>query len=315
MTSGRGCEYRVNSTGPMTYPWGTPKTRGIGVDIKPSTTTDCVLSFRYDSNQDSATPEIPKVLSSRLNRMARSRVSKAALRSNSASIDTSFWSDFVRRPSSTLKTAVSVLWYFLYADCRISSKLFAHRWDCSWRTTLSSIFKTNGRFETGLKFLKSLASRPGFFSMGVTRACFNPDGTVTVDKETLTILVTRGARSCRHRLVRVVGIGSRMQLFVGDWEMSLQISASVTGSNVDNSVRLGLELKKGRWVMVTRRVKVFTDLLNHGHEKVTKTLWQVCNGNVRWQRGSLCFAEQFVRHSKKLLSQVEQMSNCCWNSS
>ena len=50
------------------------------------------------------------------------------------------------------------------------------------------------------------------------------------------------------------------------------------------------------------RVKVFTDLLNLGHEKVTKTLWQVCNGNVRWQRGSLCFAEQFVRHSKKLPS-------------
>ena len=30
--------------------------------------------------------------------------------------------------------------------------------------------------------------------MGVTRACFNPDGTVPVDKNTLTILVTRGAR-------------------------------------------------------------------------------------------------------------------------
>ena len=84
--------------------------------------------------------------------------------------------------------------------------------------------------------------------------------------------------------------------------MNLQISASVTGSNVDNSVRLGLELKKGWWVMGTRRVKVFTDLFNLGHEKVTKTLWQVCNGNVRWQRGSLCFAEQFFRHSKKLLS-------------
>jgi len=49
------------------------------------------------------------------------------------------------------------------------------------------------------------------------------------------------------------------------------------------------------------RVKVFTDLLNLGHEKVTKTLWQVCNGNVRWQRGSLlCRA---VRQTQtKLLS-------------
>ena len=91
MTSDRGCEYRVNSTDPRTDPRGTPKIRGIGVDIKPSATTDCVLSLRYDSNQDSATPEIPKVLSSRLNRyVAWSRVSKAALRSNSASTDTSF---------------------------------------------------------------------------------------------------------------------------------------------------------------------------------------------------------------------------------
>ena len=46
------------------------------------------------------------------------------------------------------------------------------------------------------------------------------------------------------------------------------------------------------------RVKVITDLLNLGHEKVTKTLWQVCNGNVRWQRGNLCFAEQFVTQSR-----------------
>ena len=258
MTSERGCEYRVNSTGPRTDPWGTPKTRAIGVDIKPSTTTDSVLvSLRYDSNQDSANPEIPKVLSSRLNRMAWSRVSKAALRSNSASIDRSFWSDFVRRPSSTLKTAVSVLWYFLYADCRISSKLFVHRWDCSWRrTTLSSIFETNGRFETGLKFLRSLASRPCFFSMGVTRACFNPDGTVPVDKETLTILVTRGARSYRHCLVRVVGMGSRVQLFVGDWKMSLQISSSVTGSNMDNWGPSNLKKDGGSWGQEPRSSRI-----------------------------------------------------------
>ena len=52
--------------------------------------------------------------------------------------------------------------------------------------------------------------------MGVTRACFNPDGTVPVDKETLTIFVTRGARSIRHCLVRVVGMGSRVQPFAGD---------------------------------------------------------------------------------------------------
>ena len=59
----------------------------FGVDIKPLTITDCDLSFKHDSNQDNANPETPEVLSSRLNRMAWSRVSKAALRSNSAAID------------------------------------------------------------------------------------------------------------------------------------------------------------------------------------------------------------------------------------
>ena len=73
------------------------------MDIKLSTITDCVLSLGYDSNPDSASPEIPKVLSSRLHRMAWSRVLKVALRSNSLR------SDFVRRPSSTPKTAVWVL--------------------------------------------------------------------------------------------------------------------------------------------------------------------------------------------------------------
>ena len=59
----------------------------FGVDIKPLTITDCDLSFKHDSNQDNANPGTPEVLSIRLNRMAWSRVSKAALRSNSAAID------------------------------------------------------------------------------------------------------------------------------------------------------------------------------------------------------------------------------------
>ena len=103
MTSDRGCEYRVNSTGPRTDPLRNTKDKGVLVWT--STTTERVLSLRYDSNQDSATPEITKVLSSRLNRMAWSWswVSKASLRSNSGSIDTSFWPVFVRRPSSKFK--------------------------------------------------------------------------------------------------------------------------------------------------------------------------------------------------------------------
>ena len=59
------------------------------------------------------------------------------------------------------------------------------------------------------------------------------------------------------------------------------------------------------------RVMVFTDPLDLGHEKVTKTLWQICDGNVRWQRDSLCFVEQFVRHGKKLLIGGAKCRYCC----
>ena len=45
--------------------------------------------------------------------------------------------------------------------------------------------------------------------------------TIKIRFLSLTILVTRGARSCRHCLVRVIGMGSRVQLFVGDPELCL----------------------------------------------------------------------------------------------
>ena len=63
--------------------------------------------------------------------------------------------------------------------------------------------------------------------MGVTRACFNPDGTVPVDKETLTILVTWGARSCRHCLVRVVGMGSRVSEDTTKYHLNLLLNISI----------------------------------------------------------------------------------------
>ena len=35
-----------------------------------------------------------------------------------------------------------------------------------------------------MKFLKLLASKPGFFSMGITSTCFNPDGSVGGQRNT-----------------------------------------------------------------------------------------------------------------------------------
>ena len=68
--------YRVNRIGPRTEPWGTTYTRTL------LTLTQCFLSVRYDLNQSSAIPDMPKAVWSLFNKTSWSKVSKAALRSN-----------------------------------------------------------------------------------------------------------------------------------------------------------------------------------------------------------------------------------------
>ena len=44
----------VNSDGPRADHWRTPKSKVVGVDTKAATITDCILSVKCISNQDSA---------------------------------------------------------------------------------------------------------------------------------------------------------------------------------------------------------------------------------------------------------------------
>ena len=98
-------------------------------------TRRCQLS--QGANQRSTVSETPKVVSSLCNNMGWSSVSNAALRSSKASTETTLSSAFLRRQSTTLSRDVSVLWFFLYADCLISSRLFSERLFCTWvKTTL-----------------------------------------------------------------------------------------------------------------------------------------------------------------------------------
>ena len=85
----------------------------------------------------------------------------------------------------------------------------------------------------GLKFLMSFESSPGFFRSGVTISLLElgRDYTCRKTRAALTTNVISGTRSSRHCLVMEVGIGSSMQLFVGDFKMSSCISFSVTDSN------------------------------------------------------------------------------------
>ena len=58
--------YMTKSRGPRTEPWGTPCERGELGDLKLPMETNCSLSVRYDLNQVSGVPVIPKSVSSRV---------------------------------------------------------------------------------------------------------------------------------------------------------------------------------------------------------------------------------------------------------
>ena len=85
--------------------------------------TKCVLFARYERNQERTVP-VRARSERRFRRMAWEMVSKAAERSRRMS--RLMWpeSAAIRRSFVILMRAVSVLWCFLYADCRISNSRF-----------------------------------------------------------------------------------------------------------------------------------------------------------------------------------------------
>ena len=150
ISSNRGCVYKTKRTGPKTEPWGTSKLRGASSDLRPLTVTIWVMSEGYDLNQDKDESLRPKVCSSRWRRMLWSMVSNAANRSSSVKKQILLLSRTVRRSFTILRSAVSVLWWGLYADRRRLKSLLKIRWSFSWeRTILSVILDKNGRVDTG----------------------------------------------------------------------------------------------------------------------------------------------------------------------
>ena len=78
-------------------------------------------------------------------------MSKAALRSRRTSIEVHPWSDAISRSFRTLTKAVSVLWWALKPDWRVSSILFWCKKEVSCLATIfSSIFDKKGRLDMGL---------------------------------------------------------------------------------------------------------------------------------------------------------------------
>ena len=143
----------------------------------------------------------------------------------------SFSSALLRRLSRTLRTAVSVLWFFLYADCRISRRLFTERWvQLIKHCFLENLWQEWHIGDRSTVFLDHWHQDQLFLNRGVTTACLNWQGTVPDDSEQFISRVTPGARSPRQHSIREVGMGSRTQLLVGDPEIRFWIMSSVTGS-------------------------------------------------------------------------------------
>ena len=97
MRSIRPAVYKMNSRGPRTDPCGTPNRTIFCVATAEPRLTLSTLFVRYDWNQSSAAPLIPKETLSRVSRMLWSTVSNAVDRSSKARTD--------RSPSSTQSTA------------------------------------------------------------------------------------------------------------------------------------------------------------------------------------------------------------------
>ena len=87
ITLAAGETYNVNSSGPRTEPCGTPDSHCTANDVSPPTRMDCDRLSTYDRSQSRALPVIPKVFSSRRNRVSWLMQSKAADRSSSTSSD------------------------------------------------------------------------------------------------------------------------------------------------------------------------------------------------------------------------------------
>ena len=109
-------QYKVKSKGPKQEPCGTPKGISKISDCSPFTITCCERPDKYDFSYCSAVPVIPKDISSRRIMISRSTVSKAELQSKRTNTVTCCRFMLCKISLKTLKSAVSVLCCFLYAD-------------------------------------------------------------------------------------------------------------------------------------------------------------------------------------------------------
>ena len=79
--------------------------------------------------------------------------------------------------------------------------------------------------------MSEFTSRQRFLSVGVTDTCFMSTGTTPVASDVLMISVRIGASRSMFPFSKLVGIGSRSQVFADDWRTIRLVSAVVASIN------------------------------------------------------------------------------------
>ena len=145
---------------------------------------------------------------------------------------------------------------------------------------------TKDRFETGLKllFFSTFGSREVFFKRGLSMAAFIQEGKMVVNKDWLTMAVSRGTISLEHSNSKDVGIGSRsITRFIDICFMNFTTVSLVMLSSPHKRVpekRRSPRLQGGN----EQSQNEIMDLANLV-DKVKKDLWKLISGVGRRQWG------------------------------
>ena len=245
-------------------PWGTPHLSTTGDENWFAKKTRKDRFSRYEGSHSIVRPIKLNIFSNRSSRIQWWTVSNAT--------DRSIRHKAMTCPESMVmlmfRSAVSVLWWRRYADWVRGMVSMASRWATirPW-TTFSRIFDKNDRFDTCLKFFKSLISSPVFFRSGVMVIFLKASGKTQLVMNLLNTRAMKGASASVCRLITCDGTGSMLHVLPCE-PYSFTTSSLVTGVKKSRVT--------GEWWWMSGRVAfdisaVVLDLLREELSKVIET--------------------------------------------
>ena len=197
------------------------------------------------------------VFSSCSSRMEWSTVSNAADRPSRYSAITHPQLTAVAMSLNTLRSAVSVLWWWRYANCVLGLAADASRCATIRLCTFSMIFEQNDWSDTDLNFLKSRQFSPVFFSRGVMVVFLKASGKVPSGIDLLNSSIMNGASISICCLIIHHDIRSMLHVFLSDSHKSLTTSSFVTSAKHSSMMGEQGWLSRGAPLDVSSRMSNF----------------------------------------------------------